>query len=234
MTDLKWTRRHENVTKIESVNDIYSLDKENHIVVLPENTKMKEAIDKYSRNENLYVEYLHWNNNGVLDGFIDHKNNMYLLNEEYDTRKTICDKLFNIYKTHDFKWTNQSYTSIATSLFKQLNGYIPESSYNVNTRQMLDEYYPRALQWCATNDIPEDVVSIDIAKCYPSVLLQNTQRIPIYSIHDVIEPLTVRAILDYVVNFTLTKQYSIIIVIIEENGQLFSKTCFGMLMPSSV
>ena len=187
MTDIKWTRRHENVTKIESVEEICSLDKENHIVVLPENTKMKEVIDLYSRNKNFYVEYLHWNNNGILDGFIDHKRNMYLLNEEYNTRKTICDKLFNIYKTHEFKWTNQSYTSISTSLFKQLNGYIPESSYNVHTRQMLDEYYPRALQWCTTDDIPDDVVSIDIAKCYPSILLNNNHEIPIYSIHDVVE-----------------------------------------------
>ena len=188
MCDLKWTRRHDNVTKIKSVNDVCNFDKENHIVVLPEGVKMNDAISLYSRNENLYVEYLHWNNNGILDGFIDHKKNMYLLNEEYDTRKTICDKLFNTFKTHDFKWTNQSYTSISTSLFKQLNGYIPESSYNVNARQMLDEYYPRALQWCTTEDIPEDVISIDIAKCYPSILLNNNNEIPIYTIHDVIEP----------------------------------------------
>ena len=53
---------------------------------------------------------------------------------------------------------------------------------------MLDEYYPRALQWCTTDDIPEDVISIDIAKCYPSILLNNKHEIPIYSIHDVIEP----------------------------------------------
>ena len=187
MSDLKWTRRHENVTKIESIEEICDLDKENHIVILPENTKMKDAIDLYSRNKNFYVEYLHWNNNGILDGFIDHKKNMYLLNEEYATRKTICDKLFSIYKTHDFKWTNQSYTSIATNLFNQLNGYIPESSYSVHTRQMLDEYFPRALQWCTTNDIPE-VSNIDISKCYPSILLNNKNVMPIYNIHDVFEP----------------------------------------------
>ena len=128
MSDLKWTRRHENVTKIKSVDDVCNLDIENHIVVLPEGCKMKQAIDLYSRKENFYVEYLHWNNNGILDGFIDHKKNMYLMNEEYDMRKTICDKLYNTFKTHDFKWTNQSYTSISISLFKQLNGYIPESS----------------------------------------------------------------------------------------------------------
>ena len=73
MSDLKWTRRHENVTKIESVDEITNLTKENHIVVLPESVKMKEAINMYSRNENFYVEFLHWNNNGILDGFIDHK-----------------------------------------------------------------------------------------------------------------------------------------------------------------
>ena len=188
MSDRKWTRRHENITKLNNINEIYSLDKENNIIILPEESKMREAINLYSRSENFYVEYLHWNNNGILDGFIDHKRNMYLLNEEYNTRKTICDKLFNTFKTHDFKWTNQSYTSISTSLFKQLNGYIPESSYNVNTRQMLDDFFPRALQWCTTDDIPDDVVSIDIAKCYPSILLNNNHEIPVYNIHDVVEP----------------------------------------------
>lgn len=53
---------------------------------------------------------------------------------------------------------------------------------------MLDDFYPRALQWCTTDDIPDDVVSIDIAKCYPSILLNNTQPIPIYTVHDTIEP----------------------------------------------
>ena len=187
MSDIKWTRRHENITKLNNINEIYSLDAENNIIILPEEAKMRDAINSYSRSENFYVEYLHWNNNGILDGFIDHKKNMYLLNEGYNTRKTICDKLFNIYKTHEFKWTNQSYTSISTALFRQLNGYIPESSYNVNTRQMLDDFYPRALQWCTTDDVPDDVVSIDIAKCYPSILLNNNHEIPVYSIHDVVE-----------------------------------------------
>ena len=188
MSDLKWTRRHENVTNIESIAEICCLNKENHIIVLPESAKMKDAIELYSTNNNFYIEYLHWNNNGILDGFIDHNKNMYLLNEEYNTRKIICDKLFETYKTFDFKWTNQSYTSIALSLFKQLTGYIQESSYNVKTRQMLDDFYPRALQWCTTDDIPENVVSIDISKCYPSILFNNQNPIPVYSIHDVIEP----------------------------------------------
>ncbi|XP_068723522.1 uncharacterized protein [Montipora capricornis] len=201
MSDLKWTRRHENVTMIKSMSEMSDMNKEDHIVVLPENVNMNDAVNLYSTNTNFYVEYLHWNNNGIFDGFIDHKKNMYLLNEEYDSRKSICGRLFDIYKTHDFKWTNQTYTSIATSLFKQLNGFIPESSYNVNTQQMLGEYYPRALQWCTTDEIPDDVVSIDIVKCYPSILLNNKHEIPIYTIHDVIEPFNCKSDLNLCVEF---------------------------------
>ena len=47
MTDLKWTRRHENVTKIVSVVDIHEFNKENHIVILPKDVKMSTAIDSY-------------------------------------------------------------------------------------------------------------------------------------------------------------------------------------------
>ena len=137
---------------------------------------------------------------------------MYLLNEEYDKRKTICDKLFDTFKTYDFIWTNQSYTSIATSLFKELNGYIPESSYNINTRQMLDDFYSGALQWCTTNDIPDNVVSIDIAKCYPSILFKNKHEIPIYSIHNVIEPFNCKSDLnlcgEFYINETVLNNYS--------------------------
>lgn len=149
---------------------------------------MTEAIYKYINTSGFYVEYLHWNNSGVLDGFIDHKKNMYVINDEYDNRKSICDKLFDKYKTHDFKWTNQSFTSICSALFEQLYGYLPESTYNLKTREMLDVYYPKALQWCSIEDVPEDIVSIDISKSYPSILLNNTSPIPVYNIHNVVEP----------------------------------------------
>ena len=99
MSDLKWTGRHENFSRLKDVNDIFSLEKENHIITLPEDVKMSQAIDAYINKTNFYVEYMH-------DGFIDHKQNMYLSNNEYDIRKSICDKLFNKYKTHDFKWSN--------------------------------------------------------------------------------------------------------------------------------
>ena len=97
MADIKWTRRHENITKIKNVDELVNLRKENNIVILPEDMRMNTPIDTYVNTSGYYVEYIHWNNNGILDGFIDHRKYMYLLNDEYETRKVMCDKLFDRY-----------------------------------------------------------------------------------------------------------------------------------------
>ena len=188
MTEMKWTRRHENVYELRDLEEVTFANKENSILILPEEVKMTDAIKKYMYWSKYYVEYLHWNNVGILDGFIDQNKNMYLLNDNYKERESICKKLFKKYKTQDFIWTNQSFTSISSALFRQICGYLPESTYNTMTRQILHDYYPRALQWCTEEEIPEDVVSIDISKSYPSILINNDSPIPVYSIHDTIEP----------------------------------------------
>lgn len=112
---------------------------------------------------------------------------MYLLNDNYKERKELCNKLFKKYRTFDFAWSNQSYTSISNSLFKQITGFIQQSSYNVKTRDILDQFYPRALQWCTRDNIPDNTVNIDISKCYPDGLLNNTTPIPVYDIHNTIK-----------------------------------------------
>ena len=98
------------------------------------------------------------------------------------------------YKSDDCIWSNQSFTLLAQSLFKLIRGYLPESSYNERTIRMLDEYHPRALQWCTTENLKHDeIVSFDICYSYPAVLLSNNRPIPIYSIHDVIVPFECRS-----------------------------------------
>ena len=47
MSDLKWTGQHENFFRLKDVNDIFSLEKENHIIILPEDVKMSQAIDVF-------------------------------------------------------------------------------------------------------------------------------------------------------------------------------------------
>lgn len=113
---------------------------------------------------------------------------MYVLNNEYNTRKSISDTFSEKYKTHEIMWSHQSYTALATSLFNHMAGFLPESQYNSKAREMLDDYYPRALQRCSTEQQPEGFANIDISKCYLSTLLNNMKPIPAYLIHDVIEP----------------------------------------------
>lgn len=140
--------------------------------------QVKQAVCEYKQKSGYYIEYLHFNNNGQLDGFLDDKNNMYVENNEYDIRKKICNKLYESYPVHDFMWAHQSYTVLANSLFKMMVGYLPESSYNNKTRQILDNMYPKAIQWCSFEDQPDNLVNIDKCKQFPSILIQNGKTIP--------------------------------------------------------
>lgn len=76
---------------------------------------------------------------------------------------------------------------------------------------MLDDFYPRALQWCTTDDIPVDVVNIDISKSYPNILLNNTQPIPLYTIHNMVEPFNCKSDLrqcgEFYINETILYNY---------------------------
>ena len=147
MTDMKWSNKSSNYIMYEELenNELTEEGKptlmtiENHLIVLPPDMKIEPVIETYMIRTNYFVEYLHYYNNGRLDGFMDHKNNMYILNNEYETRKSICERL---YISYDFVWCNQSYTSLATSLFKHMRGYLPESQYDTKTREVLDDFYP--------------------------------------------------------------------------------------------
>ena len=142
---------------------------QNNITVCPEDLDVRTAICQYMQTSDYYVEYMHFNNNnGKLDGFLDHKNNMYVENNEYEIRKQICEQIQKTHNIHDFNWANQSWTSLTNSSFKTMVGYIPENSYNNKTREILDRYYPIALQWCSFDDQPDGLVNIDICKQFPS------------------------------------------------------------------
>ena len=201
MIEVKWSRRNENVCKLGSIEEVATHGRENSVIILPKDAKMQEAAKIYVDKSNYYIEYLHWNNNGILDGFMDDKNNMYLLNDNYDNRETVCRSMFEKYQTDDFVWSNQSFAKMATSMFHQISGKLQESTYNVHTQRILDDYSPRALQWCSTGKIPENLFNFDICKCYPSVLLNNEYRIPVYDIHDVIVPFKGKDELDKIGEF---------------------------------
>ena len=103
MIDIKWSNKSSNYIMYQDLvdNDIAAKrDKptlstiENHVIVLPSDTKIESVVEEYMMRTNYFVEYLHYDNNGRLDGFGDHKNNMYILNNEYENRKSICEGLY--------------------------------------------------------------------------------------------------------------------------------------------
>ena len=59
---------------------------------------MPFAITHSVTQSNYFVKYLDWNKNGIMDGFIDFKNDMPFLNDEYELRKKIHGKRFEIRK----------------------------------------------------------------------------------------------------------------------------------------
>ena len=61
----------------------------------------------------------------------------------------------------------------------------------------------RQLQWCSTDYLKEGIQNIYICKAYPSILLHNAMPIPIYSIHDKVEPFGCKSDLDQCGEFYL-------------------------------
>ena len=112
MSELKWSNRSCNYIKYQQLVDNADADIvkqknnktnkptlltiENHVIILPEDMKIEYVIEQYMIRTNYFVEYLRYDNNGRLDGFMDHKHNMYILNNDYDIRKEICRKLFKM------------------------------------------------------------------------------------------------------------------------------------------
>ena len=76
MSEIKWSRRHAQITGLRDLNEEENLDVSNQVIVLPEEAKIEPVIDQYIMRTNYFIEYLHFDNNGRLDGFLDHKNNV--------------------------------------------------------------------------------------------------------------------------------------------------------------
>lgn len=87
ITDMKWSEPEfvsfdEGGESQEPTNDVKDKPTfatiEDHAIILPPNTKVAPVIEEYVTRTNYFVEYLHFDNNGRLDCFLDHKNNMYV------------------------------------------------------------------------------------------------------------------------------------------------------------
>ena len=55
MIEVKWSKRHVNILKINEIDQTASLIKENCVVILPEDTKMNVAVSMYTVSHSYYV-----------------------------------------------------------------------------------------------------------------------------------------------------------------------------------
>ena len=95
LVELKWRKRSDNILKFDTINDIIDLECNDTLIMLPED-KVEETINIIVETFEVQIQYLHWLNSGKLGGFIDRRNNIFVLNDDWDTRKTICEKLHDI------------------------------------------------------------------------------------------------------------------------------------------
>ena len=161
----------------------------NYLIVLPDRFNGKDIMIDTMQRTNTYIKYFHYDGGNQIDGFTTHDlKNMVAVNNDYDLRKSICDQLFEKYPVDAFQFNNQGLTSIAVNLFKQLYGHIPKSNYNRYVTTIINDYYPKVLQHTFYTDDEDtyNIIALDIAKDYASVLLTNEHDIPLYNIHNTI------------------------------------------------
>ena len=100
MTDMKRSNKSSNYIMYEELENNELTDEgkptlmtiENHVIVLPPDSKIEPVIETYMIRTNYFVEYLHYDNNGRLDGCMDHKNNMsFLTTNKKTVNRSVSD-----------------------------------------------------------------------------------------------------------------------------------------------
>ena len=200
MSEIRWSKIHDKIIELNGLDEYSNDSVTDHLTVLHDGVRAEDAIKDCTLKTSMYVEYMHWQDRfNTLDGFVDHNGNMVVINGDYNNRKAICGKLFDRYKTHQLirgaikrlplsHWicfTSNTATCLRTATIPSLHGHA-------------------ILQWRSTDDIlADDIVKIDICKAYLSVLLHNTTPMPIYSIHDKVEPFRCKSDLSHCREFYL-------------------------------
>lgn len=104
---------------------------------------------------------------------------------DYDLRQYVCDKLFKLYNNEAFKWKNQSFNNIVSSLFAMLCGKIKKSIHIKEDEVIIDNYHTRPLikTLCDTT-YDNTCFGFDICKSYANAMKNMNFHYPIFSICD--------------------------------------------------
>lgn len=107
---------------------------------------------------------------------------------DWMAKKSLCDEYFEKTRIEDFVFRNQGFPSIARSILTNLFADIPKSEYSSQLKTILEEHPIRPYRM-KSGDVDDECVSIDINKCYTSILLGMDTDYPIFGAFDCERPL---------------------------------------------
>lgn len=152
-------------------------------VVLWENCYIPDLINNIIKVTGYNVEDIYFGCGSTIVAFVHPLTKKRIMeNNKFELRKKICQTMQEKYNTVGFR--NQSITNMSRLLCEKINGGTPpESFYNVEVQDILDDYAPSAI----TDGYDEvkdnkNVMGFDIFKSYSSVLYHNELDIPLYNV----------------------------------------------------
>ena len=132
---MKWNDTSDKLYECKDESDVFDIiknnTKEDTVCILPKKCDLKTVLIDSIFNTRVLPEYFHYNSKNMLDGFLSQGlHTMFVADNDYHERKTICEQIYKIYPNDMFKFKNQGFTTIATQLFNNMFGFIPVSEYN--------------------------------------------------------------------------------------------------------
>ena len=133
--------------------------------------------------------------------------------QNYYERKNVCEHEYKKNEAADFKFLNQGWGTIARSIFVTEYGMLPVSHYSPDVKVALaNNVVPYRM---CVDKSTSGCKSIDITKCYASILENNKYDFPIHGAFDCAEPITLTGLEDvlpgqYYVNKTFYMGYGTI------------------------
>ena len=103
---------------------------------------------------------------------------IYVHCEDYDNIKKLCEKL-----GIQFNLERLSIASVIKYFVELKCGKIPHNFYNNETKNIIDQYFPRAFIQ-SLDDMyldPENAKNIDLNSSYPNAIINNQDNIPIFT-----------------------------------------------------
>ena len=192
LKNIRWTLNCEDYKRIRSEKELDKLingeiDEKHRLIIIDDDKMMTVlcmVINKYqflmdiNIKQSKVVMFIHPTTQQII-----------IISQNYEERKELCDMLFNKMEgVENFRFKNQSITTIGNSLLEQLVGEIKKSHYNTKTQEIIDDYTPYPMIQ-RIDEISSDfgVECIDVKRSYTNVMLNNKYDYPIYTPADSFE-----------------------------------------------